>query len=148
LLGNVNIAAITGGAAGYIGTRYATGWVLSLLPAEWGKPAVGVLPTDQQNLARIGVKALVGIVGVPMLLKFIPGGRRFAGPAAIGGGIAVAVDLFETYLAKMVPIPMADYEQQVLTDYETRALTGTDDGSPGFIQGGAFGSSAYGGGAF
>jgi len=142
LLGNVNIAAITGGAVGYIGTRYGTGWALSVIPPQWSADP------NTAPLVRIGVKALVGIVGIPMLLRFIPGARKFAGPAAIGGGIAVAVDLFETYLAKMVPIPMADYEQQVLTDYETRALTGTDDGSPGFIQGGAFGSSAYGGGAF
>ena len=42
-------------------------------------------------------------------------------------------------MAKMVPLPMSDYEQQVLTDYEVQQLTGSPT---------AYGESAYGGGAY
>ncbi len=139
LLGNVNFNAIGAGAAGYIGTRYGTGWLLSVLPRT--------ADPNTAPLVRIGVKAVIGIAGLPMLARMLRL-RGAAGPLAIGGGIAVAVDLFETYLAKMIPIPMADYEQQVLTDYETRQLTGTEEEISTSIGGGAFGGGAFGGSAF
>jgi len=133
LLGNVNINAIAAGAGGYIGTRYGTGWLLSVLPKEW------MADPNTAPLWRIGVKALVGIVGLPMLARTFRM-RGVAGPLAIGGGIAVAVDLFETYLAKMIPIPMADYEQGYITAYEPGQITDT---ASDFAVDGAYGGGAY-----
>ena len=66
ILGNVNLNAIGGGAAGYLGARYGTGWLLSLMPQLAADPNTG-------PLVRIGVKAAVGILGNPMLLRMIPG---------------------------------------------------------------------------
>lgn len=132
LLGNVNITAIGSGAAGYIGTRYATGWIMSMVPPAW------VADPNTAPLVRIGLKALIGVVGLPMLARTLRM-RGVAGPLAIGAGIATAVDLFETYLAKSIPIPMADYEQGYISAYEPGQLTGADDFSS---------ESAYGGGAF
>ena len=132
LLGNVNITAIGSGAAGYIGTRYATGWIMSMVPPAW------VADPNTAPLVRIGLKALIGVVGLPMLARTLRM-RGVAGPLAIGAGIATAVDLFETYLAKSIPIPMADYEQGYISAYELGQLTGADDFSS---------ESAYGGGAF
>jgi hypothetical protein len=140
LIGNVNLNAIGAGALGYIGTRYAAGFALTLLPPEW-KAAAGTVPTDQQNLTRIGVKAVVGLGLLPMAARMLRL-KGAAGPIAIGAGIAVAVDLFETYLQRMLPLPLGDYEQQTLTDYESRQLTGADDNA------GAFGGGAYGFGAY
>ena len=133
VLGNVNMNAIVGGTVGYVGARYGTGWLLSVLP-----PTMASDP-NTGPLVRIGAKALVGIVGIPMLLKMTPFTRKYATAAAIGGGIAAAVDLFETYLAKAIPLPMSDYEQRVLTDYEMQQLTGTAT---------AYGGEAYGDAAY
>jgi hypothetical protein len=134
LLGSVNITAIGAGAAGYIGSRYATGWLLSMVPPAW------VADPNTAPLVRIGLKAAVGIIGLPMLARTLKM-RGVAGPLAIGAGIAVAVDLFETYLAKAIPIPMSDYEQGYITAYEPGTITDV----PGMEMAA---DGAYGGGAF
>lgn len=134
LFGNVNVAAIGASAAGYIGTRYGTGFLLSVLPPEWkADPNTGAL-------VRIGAKAVVGLVLLPMAAKMLKQGK-YAGPLAIGGGVAVVVDLFETYVAPHIGVPLADYEQGTLNDYEVGQLNGptTDDVTE---------SDAYGGGAY
>lgn len=135
-LGSVNVTGIVAGGAGYIGTRYGTGWALSLLPPQWSADP------NTAPMVRIGVKALVGLFGLPMLAKAL----RIKGAAhalALGGGIAVAVDIFETYLAKMIPIPMADYEQGYITAYEPGQITGIDDPTD-VVDVDAYGGGAYG----
>jgi hypothetical protein len=134
LIGNVNITAIGAGAAGYVGSRYATGWLLSMVPPAW------VADPNTAPLVRIGIKAVVGLVGLPMLARTLRM-KGVAGPIAIGAGIAVAVDIFETYLAKAIPIPMSDYEQGYITAYEPGTITnvpGMDMGDEGAYGGGAF----------
>ena len=68
---------------------------------------------------RMGIKALVGLVGLPMLARMLRM-RGLAGPLAIGGGIAVAQDLFDTFVKPAFPI--ADYETQTIEAYETQEI--------------------------
>jgi len=133
-LGQVNFNAIGAGAAGYIGTRYGTGFLLSVLPPEWSADP------NTAPLVRIGAKAVVGLVGLPMLARLLRL-RGVSGPLAIGAGIAVAVDLFETYVARFIPIPLAEYEQAQLGAYEEGQLGDIDD-EDGMVP------DAYGGGAY
>ena len=78
-------------------------------------------------MIRIGCKAAVG-VGAPLLLKrFLP--RGVASALAIGGGVAVLVDAFNTYVKPSLGI--ADYEQGYISSYEQPAMiesgmSGTD----------------------
>lgn len=137
LLGNVNVGAIGAGAAGYIGTRYGAGFLLGVLPPDWKADA------NTAPLLRIGAKAAVGLVLLPMLAKMLKQGK-YAAPLAIGGGVAVVVDLFETYVAPHVGIPMADYEQGVLNNYEVGQLNGPDMSQIENVQD----VDAYGGGAY
>lgn len=134
LLGNVNLQAIGAGAAGYIGTRYGTGFLLSVLPPEWQADP------NTKPLIRIGAKAVVGLVLLPMVAKMLKMGK-FSAPLAIGGGVAVVVDLFETYLAPSLGVPIADYEQGVLNDYEVGQLNGP-------VEDTVMDADAYGGGAY
>lgn len=140
LFAGVNLVGIGIASVGYVGTRYATGWALSMLPPEWSKDP------NTANLVRIGVKAGIG-VGLPILLRrWI--GRGTSNWLAIGGGIAVLTDIFQTYLAGAIPIPLADYEPGMLTDYEPGMLTGQGDfltGEEEFGVGDAYGQSVYGG---
>jgi hypothetical protein len=138
LLGNVNMNAIGAGAAGYIGTRYATTWALSFLPPQW------MADPNTAPLVRIGTKAVVGMVALPMLFKALRI-RGVAGAFALGAGIAVAEDLFRTYLERFLPLPagvstLGEYETQTLSAYETAQLSGSDTGAYGS---GAFAGSAY-----
>jgi hypothetical protein len=139
LLGNVNVGAIGAGAVGFVGTRYGTTWLLSMLPAAWQADP------NTAPLVRIGTKAVIGLVALPMLARAMRW-RGAAGPLAIGGGIAVAVDIFQTYLEKMLPLPvgvtsLADYEQGYITSYEPGQLTG--EPAMDFSGGGAYGGGAY-----
>jgi hypothetical protein len=124
LLGSVNLNGILGGTAGYLGTRYGAGWLMSL-------PAVSGMTTDPNTgpWVRMGLKALVGLVGLPMLAKALRI-RGVSGPLAIGAGIAVAQDLFDTFVKPALPI--ADYQTETISDYV-----------PQTISGGAYGVSAY-----
>lgn len=126
-LGTVNLNGILGGTGGYLATRYGAGWVLSL-------PAVSQMTADPNTgpWVRMGVKALVGLVGLPMIAKALRL-RGVAGPVAIGAGIAVAQDLFDTFVKPSLPI--ADYETQVIQSYEPQVLS---DGSAS-----AYGANPY-----
>mgnify|MGYP001613162863 CR=1 FL=1 len=136
-LGNVNFNAIGGATGGYLATRYGTGWIMSVLPPQWAADP------NTAPMIRIAVKAVVGVVALPMLARALKW-KGMAGPLAIGGGIAVAVDLFETYIARFIPFPMGEYEQQELSAYEMQQLEQGDDMGAA----GAYGGGAYGGGAF
>ena len=140
LIGNVNLQAVGSGFLGYMGTRYGATWLGSMLPAE--------LSADPNTapLVRAGVKALVGLVALPMVAKMLRI-RGVAGPLAVGAGIAIVSDLFDTYASRLLPLPakvksIADYEQQTISAYETQTLTGDDDYTLGR------GAGAFGGGAF
>lgn len=133
LFGNVNVAGIAAGTAGYVGTRYGTGFLLSVLPASW--------TAANPNLARIGAKAVVGLVALPMLANLFKL-RGASGAIRTGAGIAIGVDIFETYLAKMIPLPMSDYEQGYITAYEPGVISG--DQAEDVMDSDAYGGSAYG----
>ena len=63
----------------------------------------------------IALKAGVGLIGLPMLLKIVPGGRKFASSVAIGAGVAVALDILTAYVLPHIP---------GISDYETPGLLG------------------------
>jgi hypothetical protein len=129
-LGSVNVNGIVGGTAGYLGTRYGAGWLMSL-------PAVSAMTADPNTgpWIRMALKAAVGLVGLPMIAKALRL-RGVAGPIAIGAGIAVAQDLFDTFVKPSLPI--ADYQEQVISDYVPQTISGG-----GAYTGGAYGTSAY-----
>jgi hypothetical protein len=135
-LGNVNFNAIGGGFFGYLGTRYAATWALSMLPAQWQADP------NTRPMFRIATKAVLGFVALPMLAKTFRL-RGVAGPLMVGAGIAILQDIVETWLPNILPLPagvtsLSDYEERELSDYEVQQLEG-DDG------GGAYGGGAYGG---
>lgn len=123
----IDLPKILGVSGGLIGTELAGGWLSNMLPATWKADA------NMANLVRIGSKAAVG-VGLPMLLKgMLP---RGLGPAiALGGGVAVVVDLFKTYVGPAVGL--SDYEYGQLGAYETEAIGAlpSADGSSAFSEG-------------
>ena len=108
----VDLGKIGSIAGGYVGTEILAGYLKGMLPAN-------LLPDP--NMARIGCKAAIGI-GLPLLARrFLP--RGVANALMIGGGVAVAVDLFNTYVKPMVPgLPLADYEQGFISGYEAPML--------------------------
>ena len=116
----INIVKIGSIAGGFVGTEILAGYLAGMLPAAWKTDA---------NMVRIGCKAAVG-VGAPLLLKrFLP--RGVGSALAIGGGVAVLVDVFNTFVRPMVPgLPIADYEQGYIQGYEqpeySPALSGSD----------------------
>lgn len=137
-VGSVNLGAISTGFAGYIGTRFGATWAMSFLPASM---KVG----DTAPLARVAVKAVVGLGVLPVVARMLRM-KGAAGHLAIGAGIAIAEDLFNTYVAKMLPLPagvtsLADYETGYITSYERGTLSdigfGTDEET------GAYGGGAY-----
>jgi len=97
----IDVGAMGLGAAGFLGVKVGAGWINQMLAKQM--PDIGTNP-----LAVIGVKAAVGIGG-PMLLrqfKVLP--REATNIIAVGAGIAIAVDLFNTYLAPA--LGLSDYE--------------------------------------
>jgi hypothetical protein len=120
----VNIVKIGSIAGGFVGTEILAGYLAGMLPAAWKTDA---------NMVRIGCKAAVG-VGAPLLLKrFLP--RGVGSALAIGGGVAVLVDVFNTYVKPNIPgLPLGEYDQGYITGYE----------SPGYSPALAGGDSVYG----
>lgn len=76
------------------------------------------------GIAKIALKAGIGIVALPLLLKMVPGGKKFAGSVAIGAGIAVALDLWNQFGAGMLPAELHDYEVGTLSAYRPGQLDG------------------------
>lgn len=102
-MGHVTKGLVIG--AGAIATNVATGFISRYLPAEWS-----------QGPMKLAVKAGVGLVVLPLVVKFIPGGRRFVGPVAVGAAVAIVLDLFTAYLAPA--IGLSDYEMTGIGEYE------------------------------
>jgi len=97
---------------GAIATNVATGFISKFLPEN--------LKTGPVVL---GVKAAVGLLVLPMLLGFIPGGRKFANSVRLGAGVVIALDIWNVYIAPNIP-GLSDYETGILQDYETGVLSG------------------------
>jgi hypothetical protein len=106
--GGINFVKIGSIAGGFVGTEILAGYLAKMLPEKWTADATKL------NIIRIGTKAAVGI-GAPMLLKrFLP--RGVANALMVGGGVAVLVDAFNTYLKPS--LGLADYEQGMIANYE------------------------------
>jgi len=114
----IDLQAIGFGTAGLIGTH--------VLGKQLAAAMGGKAGTLDQNIVRIGSKAVVG-VGLPLLAKrFI--GSKTAHALAIGGGIAVLADILSTYAPKEWGLPsLADYQTGVLSDYQQGQLQGYGD---------------------
>jgi len=122
----INIVKIGSIAGGFVGTEILAGYLAGMLPAAWKTDA---------NMVRIGCKAAVG-VGAPLLLRrFLP--RGVGNALAVGGGVAVLVDVFNTYVKPNIPgLPLGEYE---LAGYEAPAELG-----PGLSgSGSVYGESIY-----
>lgn len=129
----INIVQISSLAGGFVGTEILAGYLAGMLPAAWKTDA---------NMVRIGCKAAVG-VGVPMLAKsFLPRGVRGALNAlAIGGGVAVLVDVFNTFVKPNIPgLPLSNYEQGFISGYEDNGML-PDTGMSGSDS--VYGESVY-----
>lgn len=137
LIGSVNLQAIGAGFAGYLGTRYGATWAQSFVPATM------TADPNTKTLVRIGIKAAIGFVALPMLARMLRV-RGASSALAIGAGIAVVQDLVDSFLPNLLPMPagvtsIADYETQTISAYETAQLSGSAD---------AYGGGAYGGGSY
>jgi len=119
----INIVKIGSIAGGFVGTEILAGYLSGMLPAAW---------KTNPAMVRIGCKAAVGI-GAPLLLKrFLP--RGIGAALAVGGGVAVLVDVFNTFIKPNIPgLPlgeMGEYNQGYITGYEdpgySAALSGGD----------------------
>lgn len=99
---------------------------------------------------KLAAKAAVGLVALPMLLKFIPGGKKFAAQVAMGAGVAVALDIYEQYVKANVPAYLQDYHYGSLNAYEQGSLNGwaPQQGMSGWLpqEGGV--SGVYDGGVY
>lgn len=103
-------------AGGFILSNIGTGYISKMLPAGWQGP-----------VARIGVKAVVGIGGPLLLKRFI--GAKTANLLAAGAAVSVLVDAYQTWVAPNIP-GLSDYE---MAGYELGAgeLTELPDGMSG-----------------
>lgn len=119
---------------GMIGAEVATNAVNNLLGAN-----------KQSGIGKIALKAGLGFAA-PMVLKFVPGAKKFAGPLAVGIGLSIAWDLYQMYLVPSLPASLKDYQygsldgwapQAGVADYQYGSLNGS---------GSAYGEGAYGGG--
>jgi len=108
----INIVKIGSIAGGFVGTEILAGYLSGMLPAAWKTDA---------NIVRIGCKAAVG-VGAPLLLKrFLP--RGVGSALAVGGGVAVLVDVFNTFIKPNIPgLPVGNYEQDFISGYEDNMM--------------------------
>jgi hypothetical protein len=70
---------------GAIGTNFVAAWVNKRLPANLQNPLVGV-----------GIKAGIGLVGLPLVLRMTPL-KGFVRPIMLGTGVAIAIDLWQQY---------------------------------------------------
>ena len=110
-LGGVDFGAAAITAGGIVGADIAAGYLSKMLPAGFQSP-----------VARIGVKAAIGI-GAPLLLKRFIGGRT-ANLLAAGAAISVLLDAYHAWIAPA--IGLSDYEIG-MTGYEANpGLSGMD----------------------
>ncbi len=73
---------------------------------------------------KIGLKAAVGLIVLPMVMGFIPGGKKFANSVRLGAGIAVALDIYDQFVKPSLPSYLQDYSWGQLNDYQVGQLNG------------------------
>jgi len=126
-IGGGMVGTLTKGLAlggGAVATNLVTNGVNYLIGG--GKAATG---KQLDGLAKTGLKAAIGLVALPMLIRFVPGGAKFAGQVRMGAGIAIAFDLYDQYVKAKLPIYLQDYQYGALSEwaplgnYERGALT-------------------------
>jgi len=122
LMGGVTKPLMTGVAIG--AGMYATSVAAAAVNAYLLKtnPVTGI--------AKTAVKAGIALIGLPMLLKFIPGGKKFIGAVMLGGGAIVAQDLLAQFATPALPAELHDgdtlkgYDWGSLSAYRNGALSG------------------------
>lgn len=134
-LGRFNLGQVFTVAAGGALTNAASNFLTNMLPAEW----TAALPADA---VRIGTKAVVGML-LPGVLPIPAGLKR---NIVLGGGVAVAIDILNTYLAPALSpmgVDISNYTtmptRSVLSDYSTMQGYTRQD----LLGAGAFDSGAY-----
>lgn len=122
--------------AGAVAANVATNAVNYML--KGGAKGTG---TEITGAGKIALKAGIGIIALPMLLKFVPGAKKFAGPVAIGAGVAVFLDIWDQYIKTNLPSYLQDYQYGALNSYQTGELNGwmPQEGVSGLYEGGAYG---------
>lgn len=131
MFGGLMKGLVAGGGA--IATNLATNGVNHLLGAS-----------ALTGPSKIALKAGVGLIALPMVLGFVPGGKKFAAHVRLGAGIAIAFDIYEQYVKGALPAYLQDYQYGSLNDYQYGALNGW---APQAAMSGA-GDSTYDGGVY
>jgi len=79
--------------------------------------------------AETAAKVGIGLIALPMLLRFVPGGSKFAGPVMLGAGAVVALDLLEQFMTPSLPAELHGYSMMSGYAQDGQAqLTGPADG--------------------
>jgi hypothetical protein len=111
LMGTLTNGLMVG--AGALGTNLATNYANNMLGAN-----------KLAGPAKMALKAGIGLVALPMILKFIPGGRKFAGSVAAGAGVAIMFDIYDQFIKASLPAELQDYGYGSLNGYEAGQLNG------------------------
>lgn len=94
------------------------------------------------GVAKIGLEAGVGVAGY-MGLKMLKQGA-FANAFAVGAGIIVALDLYDTFVKGMLPPMLQDYSYGSLNDYQYGSLNGwAPQGGEGLSGGSVYADGVY-----
>jgi hypothetical protein len=135
-IGGLNVMGLPLGQAGlglvgFFGTNVAAAQLRKMLPPSWAM---------DENVTRLGIKAVVGIGGTMVLRKV---NRPIANAFALGAAFNILVDLVKTFAP--ANLGLGAYQSGTLEDYQPGILNGYGDvmGSDANLQGGV----AYGGGS-
>jgi hypothetical protein len=104
------------GVMGYAVTNIATAALVNNMP--------GIPATLKSGLPRTALKAVVGGIALPFILKKTPL-KGFAGAVAAGAWIAVGIDLYNAYVEGNLPANLKDYGDEFgasLHDYQAGQL--------------------------
>lgn len=80
--------------------------------------------TPLTGLAKTAAKGAMGLVVLPMLAGFIPGGRGFKKSLMWGGVIAVAQDLWAQWVTPALPAELQGYGEEQISGYGTEQISG------------------------
>lgn len=127
-----------GVVGGYAATNLATAFINNRLLGA----------NKQVGIGKTLLKAGVGLIALPMLLKFVPGGKKFSGIVAAGAAVAVGLDLYNAYVTPALPADFQDYETGYIQDYQTGQLQNWPGLSNWAPNGGMQGADPYSGGAY
>lgn len=138
LIGNVDLNGIVAGGVGIGVTHYGTGALLNVLPKEW------MADPNAAPWVRIGAKAGVGLVLLPMVAKMI-GMGRFAKPLVLGAGAALAFEVLDSFAGPAIKkaLNLGAYDSRVLSGYDMRVLSDVAETGSGAYGGGAYAGAAF-----